>query len=144
MSRRVNPPAHQWQSNGHASRPSSGLAQTLRERIRRGEIPDSIQDIIGPIDEKDIDTAIEILRTLKGEGTTFEDLSPEEKRAFARAYLNRTQKRRSRFGGGAFVLGALAIVGGIVWWQTTRGQEMQRPPPPPSGSGEGDDNDSNQ
>jgi hypothetical protein len=144
MHRRVNPPASQWQTTGRqtASRPrSAGLAQSLRERIRRGEIPESIQDLIGPVKEKHIDTAIEVLETLKGKSATFEDLSPAEKRAFAKAYLERTGGRRSGLGGGVLVLGALAIVGGVVWWQSTRGRQAKPspPPPPPEEAEESDD-----
>lgn len=145
MHRRVNPPASDWQthqgnssrrgssqkytSQGHFSRGGvAGLAQAVRERIRRGEVPPAIQDIIGPIDEKDIDTVIEVLEALKGEGTTFEDLTPEEKQAFARAYLSRTEERRSGFGG-ALVLGALVAVGGAIWYQSRAPSEKDATDP---------------
>lgn len=135
MSRTVNRPASDWQTGGRTNGRSGGgfrgLAQTLRQRIRQGNIPDSIQDIIGPLQEKDIDLVIDILETIKGEGTRFEDLTPAEKRAFAQAYLDRTGGRRSGLGGGVFVLGALAVVGGLVWWQTTRGRRLDDPPRPP-------------
>jgi len=124
MHRRVNPSASDWHTHqGNSSKGSfsqggvAGLAQAVRERIRRGEVPPAIQDIIGPIDEKDIDTVIEVLEALKGEGTTFEDLTPEEKQAFARAYLSRTEERRSGYGG-ALVLGALVALGGVIWYQS--------------------------
>jgi len=141
MHRRVNPPAHEWQTNGQSNGQFYGLGQTLRERIRQGNLPDSIQEIIGPIEEKDIDLVIDILETLKGEGTRFEDLTPAEKRAFAQAYLERTGQRRSGLGGGVFVLGALAVVGGMVWWQSTRGREMEPPPRPPGRKGEDDEDE---
>jgi len=131
MPRTVNAPASDWQTNGRSHGGFRGLGQTLRDRIRQGNVPDSIQEIIGPIEEKDIDLVIDILETLKGEGTRFEDLTPQEKRAFAQAYLNRTGGRRERLGGGVFVLGALAVVGGLVWWQSTQGRRMQEPPTPP-------------
>jgi len=132
MPRTVNRPASDWRTNGHSQGGIRGLGQTLRDRIRQGNIPDSIQEIIGPIEEKDINLVIDILETLKGEGTRFEDLSPEEKRAFAQEYLNRTGGgRRDGLGGGVFVVGALAVVGGLVWWQTTRGRQIQDPPTPP-------------
>lgn len=142
MPKTINRPASDWQTGGRPH--SRGLGQSLRDRILEGNIPDSIQEIIGPIEEKDIDLVVDILETLKGEGTQFEDLSPEEKRAFARAYLDRTGStgRRGGIGGGVFVLGALAVVGGLVWWQSTRGRRMQDPPPPPGRSGDDDSEES--
>lgn len=122
MARTVNTTASNWQTRGRAQRSAGGLGLSIRERIRQGKVPESIQELIGPLQEEDIDTVIDILETLKGEGTSFEDLTPSEKRAFARAYLERTGERRSGLGGGVFVVGALAVVGGLVWWQSTRGQ----------------------
>jgi hypothetical protein len=94
------------------------------DRIQNGDIPQSIQDLIGPVEEKDVGKVIDVLRRLKGDSPeSFQDLSPEEKRAFARSYLQRTgslnESRRSGFGGGALVLGALALVGGYMYYQTT-------------------------
>lgn len=131
--REVNTDPSQWRTNPNGQRRPAGLAQSLIDRLQTGEVPGTIQDLIGPVEEEDINVVIDILRTLKGDARSFDDLSPQEKRAFARRYLERTgglQNRRSSLPSGAFVLGALAIVGGFVWFQTRR-QRPPRPAPPP-------------
>jgi hypothetical protein len=82
--------------------------------------------MVGPIEEEDIDTVIEVLRILKGEGTTFQDLTPEERRAFARLYRRRTRERRSGVGG-ALIVGALVALGGAIWYQSQKSSAPARP-----------------
>lgn len=144
-SRRVNPDPQDFRARG------SGLQQSLIDRIREGNLPRTIQDLIGPVSEKDVNTVIAVLRDLKGSDVeAWEQLSPKERRAFAEEYLRRTGGLPSKQSGGvsasALILGGLAAVGGVLYYTVS-----QRGVPPASerseagqGSGKGEEDSSQQ